>query len=55
MGEKISYFRKFCEPGLIILPFNWGDPIPDKVTLDDGERRRGPDGKVRLKKETEVN
>jgi len=45
--------RKFCEPGLIILPFNWGDPIPDKVTLDDAERIRGPDGKVRWKKETE--
>jgi len=47
--------RKFCQPGVIVLPFNWGDPIPDKVTLDDGGPRRGPDGVVRTKKETEVN
>ena len=40
---------------MIVLPFNWGDPIPDKVTLDDGGPRRGPDGIVRTKKETEVN
>ena len=40
---------------MIVLPFNWGDPIPDKVTLDDGGPRRGSDGIVRTKKETEVN
>ena len=50
-----SSFRKFCQAGVIVLPFNWGDPIPDKVTLDDGGPRRGPDGVVRTKKETEVN
>ena len=24
-------FRGFCKPVLIVLPNNWGDPIPDKV------------------------
>ena len=101
--SKISFlrtlsFREFCQPGLIVLPFNWGDPIPDKVTLlnaesywlhflvfsplcvfeyptdkylqistnifkyltdkvtiDDGGLRRGPDGKITRGEETEVN
>jgi len=47
--------REFCQPGLIVLPFNWGDPIPDKVTLDDAGLRRGPDGKITRGEETEVN
>ena len=25
----------FCQPRLIILPFNWGDVNPEKITLDD--------------------
>jgi len=32
-----------------------GDPIPEKVTLDDAGLRRGPLGKIRRGKETEVN
>jgi len=47
--------REFCQAGLVVLPLNWGDPIPDKVTLDDAGLRRGPDGKIRRGKETEVN
>ena len=53
--DTISSFREFCQAGLVVLPLNWGDPIPDKVTLDDAGLRRGPDGKIRRGKETEVN
>ena len=27
----------FCQPRLIILPFNWGDVNPEKITLDSGK------------------
>jgi len=47
--------REFCQAGLVVLPNNFGDPIPEKVTLDDAGLRRGPLGKIRRGKETEVN
>jgi len=50
--------REFCQAGLVVLPNNFGDPIPEKVTLDDAWVRRvqnGKSGKIRRGKETEVN
>lgn len=32
--------NRYCQPRLIVLPFNWGDHNPDKITLDDGSRWR---------------
>jgi len=29
---------RFCQKRLIQLPFNWGDDVPDKVTLDNRQR-----------------
>merc|ERR1712192_124303 len=47
--------REFCQAGLVVLPNNFGDPIPEKVTLDDAWARRGPFGKIKRGQETEVN
>ena len=48
--------RKFCQPGLIILPLNWGDPIPDLVTLDDAKILfKLPNGTITGGEESKVN
>ena len=33
-----NFSNRYCQPRLIVLPFNWGDQNPDKITLDDGSR-----------------
>lgn len=38
--EDSSKRERFCQPRLIVLPFNWGDSTPDKMTLDNGGRGR---------------
>jgi len=51
--------RGFCKPVLIVLPNNWGDPIPDKVTLDTGRirliKRKDQKDQIKVRKEIEVN
>jgi len=45
-GKKPGQSR-YCQPRLIVLPFNWGDSSPETITLDNGKRRR-PGSEVKL-------
>ena len=37
---------RFCQKRLIVLPYNWGDNTPDRITLDDGQLYRRPETQV---------